>query len=145
MRHYVKSVQEYESEAALQPAPYPNLLRPCLVSPLTGAGLARRVYEKRHGLLHNKAVLVCHKCDVPRCIEDSHHFLGSQKDNAKDALSKGRIDVHKWHAAANTPASNLKKAEVLRRPASIANRLAALRSEEGRATNSAAQKARYGN
>jgi hypothetical protein len=33
---------------------------------------------------------VCHTCDNPRCIEDGHHFLGSWKDNVRDATVKGR-------------------------------------------------------
>lgn len=34
--------------------------------------------------------LVCHTCDVRLCIEPSHLFLGTQKDNAQDRDKKGR-------------------------------------------------------
>ena len=34
---------------------------------------------------------VCHTCDVPRCVNPSHMFLGTQADNLTDARQKGRL------------------------------------------------------
>jgi hypothetical protein len=33
---------------------------------------------------------VLHKCDNRACVNPNHMFLGSQKDNVQDAISKGR-------------------------------------------------------
>ncbi len=38
-----------------------------------------------------KGMFVCHKCDNPPCCNPEHLFLGSPKDNSKDAWHKGRV------------------------------------------------------
>ena len=52
---------------------------------------AHRVsYETHIGPIpHGMKVL--HKCDVRACINPSHLFLGTQKENIQDCKKKGRI------------------------------------------------------
>ena len=63
--------------------------------------LAHRVaYELRYAVKVPKNLEVCHSCDNPRCVNPLHLFLGTQKDNMRDAMNKGRLAIGQRHSRA---------------------------------------------
>ena len=58
----------------------------------------------------SNSLLVCHRCDVPSCVNPNHLFLGTDQDNATDCINKGRAK-HIAGVAVNT--AKLTEAQVL--------------------------------
>jgi len=55
----------------------------------TNMGAHRASWIVHYGDIPDK-LFVCHKCDVPNCINPDHLFLGTAKDNVQDMISKSR-------------------------------------------------------
>ena len=50
----------------------------------------RLQWERFNGPIPD-GLIVCHRCDTPPCVNPDHLFLGTNKDNTLDAVSKGHI------------------------------------------------------
>ena len=62
------------------------------VHPLSGkvASVHRIAYELTSGPIP-QGLIACHRCDVRLCVNPSHIFIGTYKDNAADCKAKGRL------------------------------------------------------
>lgn len=50
---------------------------------------SRFLWERAYGPIPD-GFFVCHECDNPRCIRLEHLFLGTNSDNQRDSVAKGR-------------------------------------------------------
>lgn len=59
-----------------------------------------------------KGTHVLHRCDIRRCIEPTHLFLGTAKDNQADMTSKGRGRVGERNGQAKLTESQVREIRV---------------------------------
>lgn len=83
-----------------------------VVSHKTSDGYPRILVRGRATLLHRfvwtslygdppPGMCVCHTCDNRRCIEPTHLFLGTRRDNNRDRHEKGRDGSHRGELNGN--------------------------------------------
>ena len=82
----------------------------------------RRLYELLRGEI-GEGLYVCHRCDVPLCVNPDHLFLGTQTENMRDCANKRRIRVPtlsgEYHPSAKLGAKDVARIRTDDRPSRV--------------------------
>jgi hypothetical protein len=63
----------------------------------------------------SRTLHVLHKCDNPNCVNPKHLFLGTQRDNARDMVIKGRQNDTRGESSGAAKLNNTTVLEIRRR------------------------------
>jgi HNH endonuclease len=72
-------------------------------------GAHKRSYEEFVGPVPD-GIFVCHRCDIPSCVNPHHLFLGTNRENLEDRDRKGRQARRESHG--NSKLSNQLASEI---------------------------------
>jgi len=75
--------------------------------------MSRYIWQELFGEIPEK-IEICHKCDVPRCINPEHLFLGTHEENIRDMKEKGRADKTKKNKGQFVPMAKLTNEQAYR-------------------------------
>ena len=95
----------------------------CMVNPNRPPAwlLAHRMAHERWVGPIPEGMYVCHHCDTRHCINPKHLFLGTHRDNIRDATDKGRMGKHPNSRNA-TKLLNVRKVKQIRKYAEARRR-----------------------
>ncbi len=74
----------------------------------------RASYEQFVGTI-TPGSIVCHKCDVPKCVNPDHLFLGTQADNIRDSFIKKRKPIGERNFFAKFTDDQIKEMRLLKK------------------------------
>lgn len=93
----------------------------CLYDARSGYGGAqwlgkhRRAHRVAYALTYGsipRGMFVCHKCDVPLCCNPDHLFAGTQFDNMRDMVRKGRNAKHPYQRGETNAYAKLTEGQI---------------------------------
>lgn len=77
-----------------------------------GFRVNRISYFLKHGELSDD-LFVCHKCDVPTCVNPNHFFLGKQLQNMQDKVRKSRQAFGEKHGRCKLTSDQVQEIRIL--------------------------------
>lgn len=100
-------------------------------------GAHRIAYELRHGPIE-VGLFICHRCDVPECVNPDHLFAALHSDNMADAVEKGRHARRRRVAVTARRGGGRRRPPVIRGTDHVGARLDEAKVREIRASTAAA-------
>lgn len=82
---------------------------------MSGNAKAHRVSFEFHKGDIPTGLSVCHKCDVPSCINPSHLFIGTTADNMADKKRKNRCAVGEKHGMSRMTDDQVRSIRLMKR------------------------------
>jgi hypothetical protein len=73
----------------------------------------RVAYELARGPIPD-GLMICHRCDNPRCVNPAHLYAGTAVDNARDAVDRGRMRSARGEEHYSARLSEQQVTEILR-------------------------------
>lgn len=69
-----------------------------------------------------KGMALCHRCDNRKCVRPQHIFVGTAKDNAQDAVKKGRNSFGERNGTAKLTNKQAQEIKILYKTGAYAQR-----------------------